>query len=292
MASSSVITCNSDVEFEREFNKAGEKLLVVDFTATWCGPCRQMAPIFAALSNKYKGSTIFLSVDIDKCQNTAEAQGIRSVPTFRFFKNKARIDEVSGSQAGLLEEKIKQHGGSSNSSSSSTNEHESPVNLYSAINLSNCECLNENDDHPFKNALTKSALYLESDCDEQLLIYIAFQQPVKIHSIILNAPDDGRAPKIVKLFTNQTVSLDFDKAEAKQSTQQFELTGEDVSEGNVINLRYVKFQNVENITLFVKNNQGGDDITVINHLAFIGNLIDKTDMSSFKRVAGKPGESH
>lgn len=54
------------------------------------------------------------------------------------------------------------------------------------------ECLNDSDDHPLSHALnTTSEEFLESDCDEQLIIAIAFLQPVKLHSLQLTAPPDG-----------------------------------------------------------------------------------------------------
>ena len=69
------------------------------------------------------------------------------------------------------------------------------------------------------------------------------------------------------------------------------LTPDDL-EGNPVNLRYVKFQNVQNIQVFVKDNQSGSETTQIDHLAFIGSPISTTNMGDFKRVAGKKGESH
>lgn len=63
-------------------------------------------------------------------------------------------------------------------------------------------------------------------------------------------------------------------------------------EGNLVNLRFVKFQNVQNIQLFVKDNQSGGDVTQIDHLAIIGSPISTTNMGDFKRIAGKEGESH
>lgn len=63
-------------------------------------------------------------------------------------------------------------------------------------------------------------------------------------------------------------------------------------DGGPINLRYVKFQNVQNIQLFVKDNQAGGEVTQIDHLAVIGSPISTTNMGDFKRVTGKKGESH
>lgn len=66
----------------------------------------------------------------------------------------------------------------------------------------------------------------------------------------------------------------------------------DLEKGAVVNLRYVKFQNVQNIQLFVRNNQSGSDVTQIEYIGFIGTPILTTKMDNFKRVAGKKGESH
>lgn len=69
------------------------------------------------------------------------------------------------------------------------------------------------------------------------------------------------------------------------------LSPEDL-DGNAVNLRYVKFQNVQNVQLFVRDNQAGGEVTQIDHLGIIGSPINTTNMSDFKRVTGKKGESH
>ena len=67
------------------------------------------------------------------------------------------------------------------------------MSLLGVIDKSGSECLNESDSHPFQHALSASAgQYLESDCDEQLIIVLAFQQPIKLHSIQLMGPTDGK----------------------------------------------------------------------------------------------------
>lgn len=92
---------------------------------------------------------------------------------------------------------------------------------------------------------------LKSDCDEQLIIRTAFQQPIKLHSIRLDAGGDmEQAPKTVRIFANVTNPLDFDDAENQPSTQDLEL--EPDAFGKPIPLRFVKFQNVQNLTIFIK----------------------------------------
>lgn len=69
------------------------------------------------------------------------------------------------------------------------------------------------------------------------------------------------------------------------------LTPKDL-EGNPVNLRYVKFQNVQNIQIFVRDNQSGGELTQIDQLQLYGSPITTINMSDFKRVEGKKGEVH
>lgn len=92
------------------------------------------------------------------------------------------------------------------------------MDLSPFITKGQCECLNESDDHPLAHALTSAGGYLESDCDEQLIISIAFNQSVKIHSLKIKAPLD-KGPKGVKIFINQPRTLDFDLADSYTCVQ-------------------------------------------------------------------------
>lgn len=110
MASSTngnVIVIEDDSQFQQQINQAGNRLVVVDFTASWCGPCRIMGPIFADYSIKYSAA-IFLKVDVDQCKRTAAMQGIRAMPTFFFFKNRKKVDEMQGANPKGLEDRINQ----------------------------------------------------------------------------------------------------------------------------------------------------------------------------------------
>nr|XP_021143997.1 thioredoxin-like protein 1 [Columba livia] len=256
-----------------------------------CGPCLRIAPAFNALSNKYPQAT-FLEVDVHQCQGTAATNNISATPTFLFFRNKVRIDQYQGADAVGLEEKIKQHLENDPGNNEDTDIPKGYMDLMPFINKAGCECLNESDEHGFDNCLRKDATYLESDCDEQLLITVAFSQPVKLYSMKLQGPDNGQGPKYVKIFINLPRSMDFEEAERSEPTQALELTADDIKEDGIIQLRYVKFQNVNSVTLFVQSNHGDEETTRITYFTFIGTPVQATNMNDFKRVVGKKGESH
>ncbi|KAL2743876.1 thioredoxin-like protein [Vespula maculifrons] len=165
------------------------------------------------------------------------------------------------------------------------------MDLNTFIAKTQCECLNESDDHNFVQCLTTDDGYLESDCDEQLILSITFTQAVKVHSLKIKAPSDS-GPKSIKLFINQPRTIDFDMADSNTSVQDLTLLPKDIEEGNPVPLRYVKFQNVQNLQIFIKNNQAGTDTTRIDQLIIFGSPISTTNMGEFKRVTGRKGESH
>ncbi|XP_015607637.1 thioredoxin-1-like, partial [Cephus cinctus] len=86
---------NDDGQFHGEMSNAGTKLVVVDFTATWCGPCQRIAPVFEQLSVKYLNA-VFLKVDVDKYAETAAGQGVSAMPTFIFYRNRTRLGLCQG----------------------------------------------------------------------------------------------------------------------------------------------------------------------------------------------------
>ncbi|XP_016425688.1 thioredoxin-like [Sinocyclocheilus rhinocerous] len=105
-----VIVIEDKNAFDNALKNAGNKLVVVDFTATWCGPCQSIAPFYKALSEKEENkNVVFLKVDVDDAQDVATFCEIKCMPTFHFYKNGKKIDEFSGSNQSNLEEKISMH---------------------------------------------------------------------------------------------------------------------------------------------------------------------------------------
>ncbi|WP_257459788.1 thioredoxin [Archangium lipolyticum] len=85
----------NDSDFRREVLEAEEPVLV-DFTASWCAPCRAISPTVEALATEYKGRVKVAKLDIDDNQATAQQYGIRSVPTLLFFKQGKVVGQIVG----------------------------------------------------------------------------------------------------------------------------------------------------------------------------------------------------
>ncbi|MBR6320232.1 MAG: thioredoxin [Prevotella sp.] len=79
--------------------KNGNLPLVVDFWATWCGPCRMVAPIISELAEKYDGRIVVGKCDVEENEEMAAEFGIRNIPTILFFKNGEIVDKLVGAQS-------------------------------------------------------------------------------------------------------------------------------------------------------------------------------------------------
>jgi thioredoxin 1 len=82
--------------------------VVVDFFATWCGPCKRIAPALEKMSQE-KTNVVFLKVDVDELQDLAGELGVSAMPTFFFFKKGNKIHEVIGASEAKIKEGIEQH---------------------------------------------------------------------------------------------------------------------------------------------------------------------------------------
>ncbi len=85
----------TDQTFDSEVMQA-EQLVLVDFSATWCGPCKKLEPIVHEIAGDYDGRLKVVKVDIDQAPNTAAKFGVMSVPTLLLFRDGAVKDQVVG----------------------------------------------------------------------------------------------------------------------------------------------------------------------------------------------------
>jgi thioredoxin 1 len=96
----------TDSNFESEVLKH-DGLVLVDFFAEWCGPCKMMAPTIEKLSEEYKGKVKIGKMDVDNNQNVSMKYEIQSIPTLIFFKNGEMVDKMIGFQsAEALKQKL------------------------------------------------------------------------------------------------------------------------------------------------------------------------------------------
>ncbi|XP_069692817.1 thioredoxin-2 isoform X2 [Periplaneta americana] len=92
-------------EFGTKLSEADSALIVVDFFAQWCGPCKLIAPKIEELATEYP-DVIFLKVDVDECEDIAAEYEITAMPTFVFIKNKKKVDAFSGANADMVKQYI------------------------------------------------------------------------------------------------------------------------------------------------------------------------------------------
>ncbi|KAG0166910.1 Thioredoxin-like protein 1 [Apophysomyces sp. BC1034] len=165
-------------EFQQLLTSApADKLIVVDFFATWCAPCQTIAPLFAQLSTKY-ADVQFAKVDVDQARDVSSTCNVSAMPTFQFYRGGQKIAESKGANPTQLEATIKQHRQAQGSSSGNKKNYGVPghTDLTDHITPNQMDALNQQEDHNVKNIFKDDDSYLESDVDEQLIISVPFNQ--------------------------------------------------------------------------------------------------------------------
>jgi len=98
----------SDYNFSTEINK--NKIVVVDFWAPWCGPCKMISPVIEQLASEYAGKVVFAKLNVDNNQRTAQRYNVQGIPTLLLFKDGQLIDRLVGAAPkSYIESKIKSH---------------------------------------------------------------------------------------------------------------------------------------------------------------------------------------
>jgi thioredoxin len=83
-------------QYLRGYDYTGKTPVIIDFYATWCGPCQALAPMLKRLADEYEGRVKVLKVDVDKNQELAAAARIMSIPTLFFITKDGNIERVVG----------------------------------------------------------------------------------------------------------------------------------------------------------------------------------------------------
>jgi len=103
-----IVHVESKDHLTKLLTEAEDKLVVIDFYATWCGPCKAIAPEILVLSNTML-DVLFLKVDVDENDAIASEYDINAMPTFAFVKNKKLVESFSGARIEKVKELVTRH---------------------------------------------------------------------------------------------------------------------------------------------------------------------------------------
>ncbi|XP_057778471.1 thioredoxin H-type isoform X2 [Salvia miltiorrhiza] len=94
-------------KWEKETSEAKKegKIVVVNFSASWCGPCRTIAPAFSELADKYT-SVVFITIDVDELAELSAAWNVKATPMFFFLKDGRQLDKLVGANKPDLQKKV------------------------------------------------------------------------------------------------------------------------------------------------------------------------------------------
>ncbi|KAJ0232110.1 Thioredoxin H5 [Hirschfeldia incana] len=107
-----VIACHTIEVWNEQIKAANEskKLVVIDFTATWCPPCRFIAPVFVDMAKDFL-NVVFFKIDVDELQSVAKEFKVQAMPTFLFMREGETVDRVVGARKEEIHQTLKKHGG-------------------------------------------------------------------------------------------------------------------------------------------------------------------------------------
>lgn len=101
------ITAKSQLDMLMADNE--NKLIVIDFYATWCGPCKQVMPLLPQLAAKFADNVVFVKVDVDESDDMSEEYQVSAMPTFVFIKDGLKVDTYTGTEEDTITSLIEKY---------------------------------------------------------------------------------------------------------------------------------------------------------------------------------------
>ncbi|UKZ79215.1 hypothetical protein TrVFT333_006965 [Trichoderma virens FT-333] len=299
----SLVHITSKAQFDELLSSS--RIVVADFYADWCGPCKQIAPLYASLAEQISRPNLltFVKIDNDTNQDLAQEYGVTALPTFLLFRSGKVIHKVQGANPTELKAVIEKlaseleslaEGSGSGGIWKGAEIPRGYSDVTDQVELRGCELLNADDDAgPVKvlfesskpTALGQGASaskdWVQSGSDDQLLLFI----PVD-HFLPPEGNSDVSRPSVLHLFINRTSNMDFGEAEDAEPTQAITLEPQDWnSDGTAsIGLRFVKFQKTTTLTIFVQKGDGEAETVRIDRIKLIGEAGAKRDMGKLQKM--------
>jgi thioredoxin len=284
-----------------QFNKLKTgSLLIIDFYATWCGPCKVISPVFEKLAKQYESSTsiTFAKCDVDKAKDVAQTCGITAMPTFQFFKGGNKVDEVKGADVNQLQTKIgyytsaamKEGPTQTSKASASTGTTSGPVSLRSLIDTNTSRLLNASNLSSVRNIASPPPAgyaFASATGGSQCLIHLSFTQAVTPSQIKIVVATDSlpNGPSRIQVAANvpvrvtkspegiETNDLAMDSLAKAENTQAFNIYSDEYTNGTTeLKLKASKFKAVKSLTIRIDANMSGEEktITKVKEMDIIG----------------------
>lgn len=298
--------------------------------ADWCGPCKAINPLYEQLSAQFSraGKVTFVKVDTEKQQEISLKYGVTALPTFIIFRENQVHASCRGADAQKLSEMVKKVAAEVDLGGPGGNVERSHVgsrwlgsdlprgysDVTDEVDIQGLDLLNANSVLGGARALFEgdrpSALdgeestgvesskndWVESDTDEQLMLFVPFRATVKVHTLqITSLPrslsqsqvEPPMRPRTIQLYSNRSHVLGFEEAEDIPPTQKITLETADWDQKTgtaKVDLRFVKFQNVTSLVLFVVDGDGDRDAVRIDRLRIIGETGEKRELGKLEKV--------
>lgn len=298
--------------------------------ADWCGPCKTINPLYEQLSAQFSrtGKVTFVKVDTEKSQELSLKYGVSALPTFIIFREKQIHASCRGADAKKLSEMVKKvaaevdlggSGGDGERNDAGSRWLGSDLprgysDVTDEVDIQGLDLLNANsvlggaralfdgdrpsalDDKERTGVESSKNDWVESDTDEQLMLFVPFRATVKVHTIQITSltqslsqsqVESPMRPRTIQIYSNRSHVLGFEEAEDIPPTQKITLENEDWDQNTgtaKVDLRFVKFQNVTSLVLFVVDGDGNRDAVRIDRLRIIGETGEKRELGKLEKV--------
>ncbi|UPK99096.1 hypothetical protein LCI18_010031 [Fusarium solani-melongenae] len=295
------------------------RIVVADFYADWCGPCKQIAPLYASLSNELSRENIltFVKINSEEQGELSERYQVSALPTFLLFLDGKQIDKVQGANPPKLQAMVQKlaaevdslgESGATSSSGGNWKGAEIPrgySDITDQIEVRDLEVLNADEESGSVRVLFEGSKpsglsngkgtakdFVQSGADDQLLLFIPFQSTVKLHTLQLTSlppKDDEDAPMrpgIIHLYINRPHNLDFSEADETEPTQIIDIPAEDWNADGTVNigLRFVKFTKTSTLIVYVQQGEGDGETVRLDRVKLIGEAGAKREMGKLQKV--------